>query len=300
MTEIFSINSITEAYGFLSLGKPAHPLVAVVDNQCFHGELMQVSINLGLYVIALKEGMSGTMRYGRSHYDFTDGQMLFLAPGQMVTPADSVIEGESSGWTLLFHPDFIRRHHLASQIKHWPFFSYSMNESLHLSDKEKSTLAELIKQIQSELANNVDKHTERLICSTIELLLSHCDRFYDRQFYTRSNMNKDVIAQFEQLLDQYFLQQKQLEHGLPTVAYCAEALAISANYFSDLLKKETGKTAIEHIHLYVVEMAKNQLLANNDNVSQIAYNLGFDYPGHFSKVFKKTTKMTPSEFRKDH
>ena len=300
MNEIQHINSISEAYRFLSIGKPAHPLVAVIDNECFSSHSMSINITLGVYVVSMKDSVSGTMRYGRSSYDFEEGNMLFLAPGQVVSPSDSLIEQQSTGWTLLLHPDLIRRTSLGSKISRYSFFSYSVNEALHISEQEKQTLAELVKHISRELEKGIDKHSETLISGTIELLLNYCERFYDRQFYTRSNMNKDIISKFEQLLTNYYHRQENLEHGLPNVAYCGKELGISPNYLSDLLKKETGKTAKEHIQIYIIDLAKTKLLGTNQSISQIAFNLGFDYPAHFTKLFKNITTQTPSQFRAHH
>lgn len=297
MTNITHIDSISQAYQLLSIGKPRHPMVAIVDNNCFSHNAMDKSISLGMYVISMKEGVSGSVRYGRSTYDFEDGQIMFIAPGQVIAPSEPTSGQESTGWTLLFHPDFIRRSPLASKINQYSFFSYAVNESLHISEQEKQTLAELIKQIARELNQNIDQHSQSLIVSTIELLLNYCNRFYDRQFYSRANMNKDTISDFESLLLTYYQANTQLEQGIPSVAYCGKELGISPNYLSDLLKKETGKTAKEHIQQFVVETAKNKLLGTNLSISNIAFDLGFDYPAHFTKLFKSATNFSPSEFR---
>ena len=203
----------------------------------------------------------------------------------------------AKGWTLIFHEDLISKSELGKTISNYNFFSYDINEALHLSDDEKETLNELVKKIQKEYSQNIDKHSQTLIISNIELLLNYCNLFYDRQFYTRTNLNKDYISEFESLLDRYYKTERHLETGIPSVSYFGEEMNMSAHYLSDLLKKETGKSASEHIQLYVINRAKNELLTSNNPINQIAYGLGFEYPQHFSKLFKKKTGMTPKEFR---
>ncbi|MBR8537804.1 AraC family transcriptional regulator [Carboxylicivirga sediminis] len=201
------------------------------------------------------------------------------------------------GWSLNFHPDLIRRSHLGQHIDDYSFFSYEVNEALHLSDMEKQTIGEIRDKIIHEYRANIDKHSQKLIISNIELMLDYCTRFYDRQFYTRENLNKDTISRFERLLKEYYASDKPLETGLPTVKYCGAELNLSANYLSDLLKKETGRNTQEHIHNFIVDRAKTNLLNTTEPVSQIAYSLGFEYPQHFSKVFKKKTGVSPAEYR---
>ncbi|WCE31786.1 helix-turn-helix domain-containing protein [Vibrio sp. SCSIO 43137] len=300
MNNIFHIKSISEVHKFLGLGKPKHPLVMVIPNNCIDLDAAPTSYITDLYTITLKNGMSGSMQYGRSSYDFEEGTMLFIAPGQVIAPVDAVESKDISGWTLLFHPDLIRRTSLGQKINQYSFFSYQVNEALHLSETEKQTVTELIQKVIRETEQNIDQHTGRLISGSIELLLDYCTRFYDRQFYTRSDLSSDTISEFEQLLRQYFQNEQQLEHGLPTVAHCGKQLGLSPKYLSDLLKKETGKTAKEHIQLFIVELAKNRLLSSSQTVSKIAYDLGFEYPPHFSKLFKKLTAYSPTQFRDLH
>ncbi|PSW18205.1 AraC family transcriptional regulator [Photobacterium sanctipauli] len=298
MSDIIHLNSISETHRLLGLGKPKHPLVMVIPNNCVHADIEKASYRSDLYMISMKGGMSGCMKYGRSTYDFEDGVMIFLAPGQVIEPTDSMIEKDGQGWTLLFHPDLIRRSSLGQKINQYSFFSYDVNEALHISDTETQTLTELMHKVSRELEQSIDRHTENLICSNIELLLDYCTRFYDRQFYTRSNQNKDTIIEFDAFLRDYFKSDMVLEQGIPSVAYCGKALGVTPNYLSDLLKKETGKTAKEHIHLFIIELAKNKLLGSEATISQIAFDLGFDYPAHFTKLFKKSTGLSPSQFRK--
>jgi AraC-like DNA-binding protein len=201
------------------------------------------------------------------------------------------------GWTLAFHPDLIRKSKLADKINHYSFFNYEVNEALHLSEDERKTIEELLDKIEKEYSQNIDKHSQNLIISNIELLLDYCTRFYDRQFYTRTNINVDFVSKFEKLLKAYYETHMVDEIGLPNVQYLAKKLNFSSNYLSDLLKKETGKTAQEHIHLYVINRAKNSLLNSKSSISEIGYALGFEYPQHFSSLFKSKTGMSPSEYR---
>lgn len=297
MNEIVNLRSISDVHRMLGIGRPKHPLVMVIANHCIDMDIAVASYSTEMYTVAMKDGMSGVMKYGRSTYDFDDGVMLFLAPGQVITPVDSVIDKQTTGWTLLFHPDLIRRTSLGKKINQYSFFSYDVNEALHISDGEIQTLTELVNKVSRELDQNIDKHTENLISANIELLLDYCTRFYDRQFYTRTNRNTDTVVAFESLLRDYFQRDESLENGIPSVAYCGKALGITPSYLSDLLKKETGKTAREHIHLFLIELAKNKLLGSSDSISKIAFDLGFDYPAHFTKLFKKNTGYSPSKFR---
>ena len=237
------------------------------------------------------------MQYGRNKYDFQEGSLLCKAPEQVLTFEVNDEPQTANGWGLYFHPDLIRRSSLGKHIKDYTFFSYDTNEALHLSDKEKEILEDIISKIKTEIGQNIDKHSQRLIVSNIELLLNYCDRFYDRQFITRENHNKDLISKFESFLDDYFGSKQLTEKGLPTVKFCAEQMGFSPNYLSDLLKKDTGKNTQEHIHFHLVEQAKTMLLNTNDTVSEIAYNLGFEYPQHFSKIFKKKTGISPASYR---
>jgi AraC-like DNA-binding protein len=296
--DIINIESISQIHRLLGAGKPKHPLVMIIPNHCINMDVFNAGYSTSMYVISLKQGVSGAMRYGRGTYDFEDGTAIFIAPGQVMVPSDIVTQSEISGFTLIFHPSLIRRTSLCKKIHHYSFFSYSVNEALHLSDSEIQTLTELVQKIAQELDQSIDKHTENLISGNIELLLDYCARYYDRQFYTRSNENKDTLAEFEGLLRAYFQSENVPDNGLPSVAYCGKTLGISPNYLSDLLKKETGKTAKEHIQLFVIEQAKYRLLGSDQTISQIAYQLGFDYPAHFTKLFKKATGTNPSQFRK--
>jgi AraC-like DNA-binding protein len=295
------LNSISQIHESLGIAKPRHPLVSVVRAQDIKTEvnLRDVKIVMNLYQIAFKQGACGTLRYGRNSYDYQEGTLIFTAPGQVLEYEDED-ESESNnpvGWSLVFHPDLIRKSDLAEKIDGYTFFNYDANEALHLSDEERKTIEELLDKITKEYSQNLDKHSQHLIVSNVELLLDYCVRFYDRQFYTRTNLNTDIVSKFERLLKAYYKTIKVNDLGVPTVNYCAGELSISTNYLSDLLKKETGKSAQEHIHLFIIEKAKNSLLNSSISVSEIAYGLGFDYPQHFSNLFKSKTGLSPREYR---
>lgn len=299
MTDLIKVNSITQVHEYFDLKKPKHPLVTVYNhkNLTFYPEYKNTRVAIDLYQIILKECPPGTMGYGRNSYDFHEGTMMFTKPGQVITVGDwSEVEVED-GLTLVFHPDLIRKSTLGKIIDNYSFFSYDVFEALHLSDEEKSSIIDLMKKIEKEYNQNIDKHSQKLIISNIELILDYCTRYYDRQFYTRSNYNKDIVTKFEQLLKDYYNSEKPVNIGLPSVQYCGTELNMSPNYLSDMLKKETGRNAQEHIHFYVIDKAKTQLLNSAESISQIAYGLGFEYPQHFSKIFKSKTGMSPAEYR---
>ena len=238
------------------------------------------------------------IKYGRKTIDFQDGNLICIAPNQVVE-IDNEVEAKENmlGWGLFFHPDLIRATSLNDKIKDYSFFTYETSEALHLSDKEKNILYECVQKIQIELQENIDVHSQYIIVSTIELLLNYCLRFYGRQMITRSQTNKTIVAQIENILNHYFAEIKIKEQGLPTVKYLASQIHLSPSYLSDILKKETGKNTQEHIHFYLIEAAKNHLINTNLTINEIAYNLGFDYPQYFNKLFKKKTGQTPLEYR---
>ncbi|MCT4645309.1 MAG: AraC family transcriptional regulator [Carboxylicivirga sp.] len=299
MKDIFRINSITEMHEQLGLEKPKHPLVSIYKHEDIvpNSELTGIPLAADLYQVMFKMCQPGAITYGRNSYDYQEGTLIFMAPGQVVTYEKIEDVDLQGGWSLNFHPDLIRRSHLGQHIDDYNFFSYEVNEALHLSDIEKQTIGELKEKIIHEYSMNIDKHSQKLIVSNIELMLDYCTRFYDRQFYTRENLNKDLVSKFEKVLKDYYASDKPIETGLPSVKYCGSELNLSPNYLSDLLKKETGRNAQEHIHYFIVEKAKTFLLNSSESVSQIAYTLGFEYPQHFSKVFKKKTGISPAEYR---
>lgn len=252
---------------------------------------------MDLYQISLKNGIAGNISYGRNSYDFHDGTMVFTKPNQSMKFSTQEDFSNVSGLTIIFHPDLIRKSELGKTIHQYDFFSYQIYEALHLSDDEQKTVTELAEKIKQEYAYIIDRHSQELMASNIKLLLDYCTRYYDRQFYTRSNINKDLVSKFENLLIDYFKQEKQNEIGVPTVKYFGEAMNMSPHYLSDLLKKETNRSTQDHIYYFLIEQAKTSLLNSSDTVSQVAYSLGFDYPNHFSKLFKSKTGMSPIEFR---
>lgn len=300
MSTIIPIKTISEAHQMMGLPSPKHPLVAVVRPAEFKIPLdfQGHKVVPEFYQIMFKKGDCGTLQYGRNSYDYEDGTLIFIGPGQSitVTPPNEETEVTHAGWSLVFHPDLIRKSGLAEKMQRYTFFNYEVHEALHLSEEELKTIEDLRDKIISEYSLNLDRHSQNLIVTNIELFLDYCLRFYDRQFYTRTNLHSDVVSRFERSLKEYYAAENGFQ-GLPTVHDAAESLNLSANYLSDLLKKETGKTAQEHIHLYIIEKAKTQLLNSGESISQIAYSLGFDYPQHFSSLFKSKTGYSPRAYR---
>lgn len=273
-----------------------HPLVSVIDfskAEIRTGKKMY----FGLYCIFLKDVKCGDLVYGRNYYDYQKGTLVFVSPGQVVDVANKTDSYQPMGHGLVFHPDLLNGTTLGRSIKSYHFFSYNTNEALHLSVKERNLVLDLFSKIQAELELGVDKHSKKVIATNIELFLSYCERFYDRQFITREDANQGILERFELLLNEYFAnEQKQLVE-LPTVKYCAEELHLSANYFGDLIKKETGKSAQEYIQNKVIEVAKERLFNASKTISEIAYELGFKYPQHFNRLFKQRVGFTPNEYR---
>ncbi|MEZ5045138.1 MAG: helix-turn-helix domain-containing protein [Saprospiraceae bacterium] len=297
----FEINTIGQAHQSVGLPAPKHPLVSVVKTVEFKPtiDFRGLRVINNLYQITLKQLGCGNLMYGKNSYDYEEGTLVFTSPGQVTIfegemPSDNVTD---KGWTLAFHPDLIRKSKLSDKMDGYSFFHYDVNEALHLSDEELRTIEGLLDKIVKEYSQNLDKHSQNLIISNIELLLDYCTRFYDRQFYTRTNLNTDIVSKFERLLKAHFHSDELQNIGIPTVHYLAKEMNFSSNYLSDLLKKETGKTALEHIHLFVIERAKNILLNSGQSISEIGYSLGFEYPQHFSNLFKSKTGISPSKFR---
>lgn len=300
MKNIIDISTISEVHQALGLPAPSHPLVSIIkiDKAVTNYDYGDHTYIYGFYQVAFKEGIKGDITYGRNSYDFEQGSLIFSKPGQAQRYANTEETSGETGWVLLFHPDLIRRFDLGKNIEHYSFFSYESHEALHVSEAEKKTLSELVNQISKEYSNNIDKHTQKLIVANIELILDYCTRFYERQFYVRSNHNLDLLAKLDSKLKEYFDQEQSLELGLPTVKYFSEMMNMSSSYFSDLLKNATGRNAQQYLQDYLLERAKNQLLASDEQVSQIAFSLGFEYPQHFSKLFKSKVGLSPVEYRK--
>ncbi|WP_235294162.1 helix-turn-helix domain-containing protein [Portibacter lacus] len=300
MKEIIKLETIAETHQFLGIGNPKHPLISVlrIGEVLRQLEVDNVKYSLGLFQVSLKDNCPYTLvNYGRNSYDYQEGTMVFSAPNQVLEFKKAEAIEKDKGWTLVFHPDLLRKSELGKKMEKFSFFSYSSHEALHISDDERETISDIIQKIEKELSNNIDAHSQTLIISNLELLLNYCVRFYDRQFFTRTNLNQDIASEFEQFIQAYYRENKQLELGIPSVQYCGESMNLSPKYLSDLLRKETGKSTQDHIHKYIIEKAKNRLLNSKESASEIAYSLGFEYPQYFSKIFKKKTTMSPSEFR---
>ncbi len=302
MEEIIPIKTISDVYQHLEAEMPPHPLITVIRKwPKAKLDLSTARFSTELYYVGMKREIKGSFQYGRSSYDFQEGTMLFLGPGQVATFthaaqfADTVTP--TPGWTILFHPDLIRKSELGRTIDQYSFFGYDNNEALHISQKERQFLNTLVDTIEEEIHQNMDRHSQELIIQNLETILKYCNRYYDRQFYTRSNLHKDHVTQFEQFLKTYFSSGKLVEQGPPTIDQCGEALSVSGPYLSDLLRAETGRSAKDHIHGFLIDRAKTILLNSKDSVSQVAFTLGFEYPQNFSKLFKSKTGMTPSEYR---
>jgi AraC-like DNA-binding protein len=250
----------------------------------------------GFYAVFLKQLKCGDLRYGRKYYDYQEGTIVFLAPGQVI--GDNTGEYyQPSGYALVFHPDLIHGTPLGRTIREYSFFSYASSEALHVSEKERQILMDCFSKIEYELEHAVDKHSKRLIATNIELFLNYCTRFYDRQFITRDTVHKGILEEFEALLNDYFQSDSPQESGLPSVTYCADQLHLSANYFGDLIRKETGKSAQDYIRTKIVDIAKERIFDTNKSISEIAYDLGFNYPQHFTRLFKQRVGHTPKEYR---
>ena len=288
-----NVDQYNRLYGLETL----HPLVSIVDLTKATRTVNHIQMTYGIYALFLKQTKSCDIKYGRKHYDYQEGTIVCFAPGQ--TAEVDMLEDEIAPqvYGMIFHPDLIRGTALGKSIKRYTFFSYAVSEALHLSDQEKKILFDCLEKISLELEHPIDKHSKGLIAMNIELLLNYCMRFYERQFITRNDANKDALTQFEQLLDDYFQSELPMQDGLPTVKYFADKICLSPNYFGDMVKKETGRTPQEHIQEKVIELAKGEIAGTEKTVSQIAYTLGFQYPQHLCRVFKKRVGCTPNEYR---
>lgn len=296
--EIQRIRSISQLHTMSGFEKPNHPLISVIDASDWEikPEHVGLKMSMDLYTIALKDGSCG-LDYGRNTYDFNEGVLIFTAPNQVTTLTRPQQRNEVEGWLMIFHPDLIRNTALGARIDNYGFFSYDVHEALHLSAAEQETLNDCVRLVEQEIKGRIDGHSQSLIVNTLELVLNYSLRYYERQFHTRAAENVDVITHFERLLKQYYQADKFVQEGVPSVDYFADAVHLSPNYLSDLLKKTTGRTAKGHIHHFIVEKAKMLLLSDNDTISGIAYRLGFNYPHYFSRLFKSKTGLTPNQYR---
>lgn len=289
--------TIAEYHQRVNLAKPEHPLVSVVRFEDLHipTDLGPMSFVNDYYSVSLKRNFTGKMKYGQQEFDFDEGIMMFMAPGQVFgIELDPDQPLEHSGWMLLVHPDFLWNTPLAKTIRQYEFFDYAVNEALFLSEKEEATVIGIMQNIDQEYRSNIDKFSQNIIIAQIELLLNYSERFYERQFITRKKSNHEALARLEELLDNYFAESA---HGLPTVGYVAQNLNLSPGYLSGLLKSLTGLNTQQHIHQKLIEKAKEKLSTTRLSVSEIAYELGFEHPQSFSKLFKTKTKQSPGEFR---
>jgi len=290
-------NSLSELNMILGIPQPLHPLVTLSNFYETTNDLSDLAagVMLNFYQISFKKYYTGTIGYGQTKYDFSKGGLSFIAPNQLLASGDD--DEQCEGLTLLFHPDFLKGHSLAKNIKNYGFFSYNSNESLQLSLKEKEVIQSIFNNIQGELEQGSDDFSQTVIISYIELLLNYSDRFYNRQFIARKNINSDLLSKMECLLADYFQNEVTLRRGLPTVQYLSDELALSSGYLSDMLRNLTGLNAQQHIHLKVIANAKELLALGQLTIAEISYQLGFEHPQSFSKLFKKKTGLSPYEYR---
>lgn len=297
MPKIVKLESVTEIHRLLGIPGPAHPLITLLDTRDERINLsrLPVSYVTTLYKISFIQKLGGKFRYGQGYYDFDEGSMVFTAPNQVV--GSTAIYKGNEGYSLIFHQDFLQGHPLAAKIKQYGFFSYASNEALHLSEQERTTVSTIFNIIQEELDNRIDDFSHEVVIAQIELLLSYAKRFYKRQFITRQAASSDLLQQFEELLNAYFSEEKPAYNGGPTVQYLAQQLNYTPNYLSDMLRSLTGLNAQQHIHEKLIEKSKELLTTTQLTVSEVAYQLGFEHPQSFSRLFKNKTGQSPVEFR---
>lgn len=293
--ELLNFKSIAEYNEVLGV-ETLHPLVSIIDLSKAK-PMRHMRHTFSFYSVYLKDEKNCDLLYGRRYYDYCKGSVLCMAPGQVIGVEDNGEEFQPKGWALLFHPDLVAGTPLNRMMKEYTFFSYEANEALHLSERERNVFMESLYKIQDEMEHNIDRFSKRLIASNIGLLLDYCLRFYERQFITRHEVNNDIITRFEALLNHYFESGDAKANGIPSVKYCASELCLSPNYFGDLIKKETGRTPIETIQNKAIELAKGMIAENDLSISEIAYELGFQYPQHFTRIFKKIEGCSPIGYR---
>jgi len=290
-------NSISELHRALGLPKPLHPLISLVDysNITVETNELKKGMLFNFYKISYKKNFSGKVKYGQSHYDFDEGGLSFISPNQVITALEG--EADYGGYTLLIHPDFISSYLLGKSIKNYGFFSYAVNEALYLSDKEKQVITSLFKSIEMELDSAIDQISQDVLVSQVELLLNYSKRYYNRQFITRKTASSELLVRFETLLNDFFDNDKPITNGLPAVDNLAGTLNVSAHYLSDMLRTLTGQNTQQHIHAKLIDKAKELLSATELSVAEIAYQLGFEHPQSFNRLFKTKTKISPLDFR---
>jgi AraC family transcriptional regulator, transcriptional activator of pobA len=293
-----TIDSISELHRLMGLSKPLHPLISLIhmDEVKTSEHAEEVHFLLNFYGVSLKKNLTGKLKYGQNYYDFDEGVLAMTAPKQILSVGKEE-NYQVSGWWMVFHPDFILNYPLGKVIKDYGFFSYAVNEALHLSEKEEQLLESIFKNIEQEYKSSIDQFSQDVMISHLELLLNYCNRFYHRQFLTRKTGNNDLLTKMENLLNEYFKSDHLTVSGLPSVQYFADKMNVSPNYLSDMLRSLTGQSTQQHIHNKLIEKAKETLSTTSLSVSEIAYQLGFEHPQSFSKLFKSKTKLTPVEFR---
>jgi len=293
----YRINSISEIHQLMGLPKPHHPLISIVDLKGLRNDTGIDAVIFDMYVISMKRGCDG-LHYGQQKYDFDEGLMAFLSPGQVLRGEESGVPPNLEGWMLFVHPDFLWNTSLAKKIKKYEYFGYSTSEALFLSDKEETVINDIVKNIKEEYHSNIDKFSQDIIISNLETLLNYSERFYERQFITRKVTNHKLLERVEDLLENYFLSNQQVLNGIPSVDFLAQKLNISSKYLSSMLKQLTGLTAQQHIQIKILEQAKEKLSTSGLTVSEIAFDLGFEHSQSFNKFFKSKTNLSPLEFRK--
>jgi AraC family transcriptional activator of pobA len=290
--------SLSRLHKVLDMPAPMHPLVSLINNATGNVPLEKLPNPhiLNFYKISYKMNFQGKFKYGQHYYDFDEGGMFFVSPNQITGAHEQL--SDQSGYTLLFHPDLLLGYELSKKIKEYGFFSYSTHEALHLSEKEKTTITSVFESIEEELKGRIDNFSQDVVISQIELLLNYANRFYSRQFITRKAVSSNLLQKVEEILHAYFQSPHAQKQGLPTVQLLSEQLNVSASYLSDMLRSLTGQNAQQHIHNHLIEKAKEQLSTSQASISEIAYQLGFEHPQSFSKLFKLKTNMSPLDFRR--
>lgn len=298
MSETVTFQSIAQLHDFMQLPSPKHPLISLIPAEAIEIKSHQIgkSVDYNMYMISSKD-KACAVDYGLNTLDYNDGVLTFSAPGQLYTANDVVERGSVKGWMLFIHPDLFKGTFLANQIHEYSFFNYDVFEALHLSAKEEELINSTVKNIVNEYSQRIDNHSQRVIVTNLALLLDHSLRFYERQFNTRTSKSQDIVTQFKQELNNYFAQNNLSSAGIPSTAYFAEQANLSTHYFSDLLKKETGRTPKDFINQKLVNKAKSQLKTSNQSINEIAYELGFNYPHYFTRLFKSKTGQTPLQYR---
>lgn len=297
MINPLKVDSITQVHQLFGLPKPVHPLISLVDTSAFPIDLtiMPSPHVLHFDKISYRTKLSGKLKYGQGYYDFDEGGLLCASPSQVIGSYED--NGDNSGYVLLIHPDFLLGYPLAKKIKRYGFFSYAANEALHLSDKEKEIIITIYKIIEEELKSRIDDFSQDVIISQIELLLNYANRFYKRQFITRKAVSNGLLQKLEEITNDYFNSQMPVSQGILSVQYLAEQVHLSAGYLGDMLRSLTGQNAQQYLHTMLIEKAKEKLSTTELTVGEIAYELGFEHPQSFSKLFKTKTKLSPLEFR---